>query len=113
MFLSLHRAGTVWVIQEMSNKDDPFTKTMGAKMGEQLRTVREVARVLHVRDKQVRQWVTTGELAVINLGDEQRSNYRISEQDLQAFIASRRVVKEQPQKRSRPSKINPELKRWF
>lgn len=82
-------------------------------MSEQLRTLREVARVLHVRDKQVRTWVKTGELPVINLGDARRSNYRVSEQDLQAFIAARRVVQEPSKKVSRRAKINPDLKRWF
>ncbi len=49
-------------------------------------TVNEVAQMLRVSERQVRNWVERGELKVFRIG---KRGYRISETDLNAFIAQR------------------------
>lgn len=49
-------------------------------------TVMEVAQMLRVSERQVRNWVERGELKVFRIG---KRGYRIAENDLNAFIAQR------------------------
>lgn len=66
--------------------------TMSSQSPNQLITIREAARLLKVGDRQVRAWIKSGELTVINLGDSARSKHRISQAELQRFLASRTVT---------------------
>jgi phage antirepressor YoqD-like protein len=78
---------------------------------EQLFTMRQVARSLRVGEKQVRQWIRAGELAVIDLGDVQRPKQRVLQADLQKFLESRRVVHQPPAPRTRSRPATG--KQWF
>jgi prophage regulatory protein len=49
-------------------------------------TVAEVANMLRVSERQVRNWVERGELKVFRIG---RRGYRIAESELNAFIERR------------------------
>lgn len=78
-------------------------------MPDEMLTIRQAARVLRVRDEQVRKWVRAGELSVIDLGDSRRSKQRIWSEDLRRFLESRRVqAKPQQPRGKRITKA-----RWF
>ncbi len=79
-------------------------------MPDEMMTIRQVARVLRVGDRVVREWIRSGELPVINLGDQNRSRHRIADSDLQQFIETRRVKKQPVTKARRKS---PTTARWF
>lgn len=51
-------------------------------------TVQDVAERFDVSIETVRRWIRSGELPVLDLGGP-RLGYRISEQDLAAFVAAR------------------------
>ncbi|MDP9363134.1 MAG: helix-turn-helix domain-containing protein [Chloroflexota bacterium] len=51
-------------------------------------TVSEVAERLKVTPLTVRRWIKSGELIGVQLGD--RAGWRISEEDLEAFLEARR-----------------------
>ena len=53
-----------------------------------LLTVRDVATKLRVTEPTVREWITSGQLAAIELGG--RTGYRITETDLEAFMLKRK-----------------------
>ena len=53
-----------------------------------LLTVRDVATKLRVTEPTVREWITSGQLAAIELGG--RTGYRITETDLAAFMLKRK-----------------------
>lgn len=55
-------------------------------------SIRQVARMLRVGDREVRRWIRAGELTVVNLGNADRAKHRVSQQDLDKFLESRRVV---------------------
>jgi len=82
-------------------------------MPNDLFTIRQVARKLRVGEKQVRQWIRAGELAVIDLGDVQRPKQRISEADLQKFLESRRVVKEPATPSTNRGRKTTSGRQWF
>lgn len=52
-----------------------------------LLTAEDVARIMKVHIRTVRQWVSSGELEVIQIG---KSDYRITRADLNKFIEERR-----------------------
>lgn len=79
-------------------------------MPDEMMTIRQVARVLRVGDRVVREWIRSGELPVINLGDQNRARHRISDSDLRQFIETRRV-KQQPVVKAR--RKSPTTARWF
>lgn len=56
----------------------------GTYMEERIYLVAEVADKLHVNAKTVRTWIQRGDLVAIRIGRE----WRIREQDLQAFISA-------------------------
>jgi len=56
---------------------------------EQWHTVQDVVNILQVHEQTVRRWIRTGELPAYALGD--RAGYRISPDDLRAFLERRRV----------------------
>jgi excisionase family DNA binding protein len=82
-------------------------------MPNDLYTIRQVARQLRVGEKQVRQWIREGELAVIDLGDVQRPKQRISQLDLQKFLDSRRVVKEKAVPSANRGRKASQGRQWF
>jgi excisionase family DNA binding protein len=55
----------------------------------QFLTVAQVCERLQVTPNAVRRWLTSGQLGGVRLGGK-RTGWRISEDDLQAFIAMRR-----------------------
>lgn len=55
-------------------------------------SIRQVARMLRVGDREVRRWVRSGELKVVNLGDSSRAKYRVSQQSIDEFLESRKVI---------------------
>jgi excisionase family DNA binding protein len=82
-------------------------------MPNDLFTIRQVARQLRVGEKQVRQWIRGGELAVIDLGNSQRPKQRISQDDLRKFLESRRVVKRQAAPSGNRGKKASQGRQWF
>lgn len=52
-------------------------------------TVVDLVNELQVHEQTVRRWIKTGELRAYALGD--RAGYRVSAEDLQAFLEQRRV----------------------
>jgi excisionase family DNA binding protein len=57
------------------------------------RTPPAVAEILGVNPERVREWIRVGELRAANLGDGSRPRYRISQADLDEFLASRSNIK--------------------
>jgi excisionase family DNA binding protein len=57
---------------------------------EKMLSVQDVVERLGVHEQTVRRWIKSGELVAYALGD--RAGYRVSPQDLQAFLDRRRVV---------------------
>ena len=55
----------------------------------ELLTVGEVAALLRITDVTVRRWIQRQELSAINLGGQQRPEYRIRRTALDEFIAGR------------------------
>jgi excisionase family DNA binding protein len=82
-------------------------------MSDDLYSIRQVARMLRVGDKQVRKWVRSGDLPVIDLGDASRSKHRVSSHDLQKFLDARRVVAKPVVASGRSVKKSPAGKRWL
>lgn len=76
----------------------------------EMMTIRQVARLLRVGDRVVRAWIRSGELAVINLGDPRRARHRVSDHDLQKFLATRRVEHKPASPAARKSATRA---RWF
>jgi len=79
-------------------------------MSEPMMTIRQVSKLLRVGDRVVREWIRTGQLPVVNLGDSRRGKHRILSEDLQAFIAQRRVVTTRDQE---PRRKHNTKARWF
>jgi len=82
-------------------------------MPDDLYTIRQVARLLRVGEKQVRIWIRKGELPVIDLGDVGRPKQRISNQDLQKFLQSRRIVKDGPGSAHNVRRKPSHTRHWF
>lgn len=82
-------------------------------MSEMFFTVRQVARLLHVGDRQVRQWVQRGELTAVNLGDVSRPKHRVQSSELQRFIESRRVTVPSEKSSGAARKKSHAGRRWF
>ena len=53
-------------------------------------TVGEVANGLEVHEQTVRRWIKTGQLPAYKPGGSPRGPWRIDEDDLESFLASRR-----------------------
>jgi excisionase family DNA binding protein len=53
-------------------------------------TVQDLVQELQVHEQTVRRWIKSGELPAYALGD--RAGYRVSREDLDAFMARRRVT---------------------
>ena len=60
---------------------------------ERLLTVEEVAMRLQVNEQTIRRWLRDGEMSGVPFGG--RTGWRVSEDDLVAFLASRREEAEQ------------------
>lgn len=58
-------------------------------MTERLLTTQDVADRLQVKERTVRDWIRSGELPAFDLGQ----GYRISEEDLEAFLEGRKRTK--------------------
>ncbi len=58
------------------------------KMVDRIYTIEEVAEVLHIKPRTVRQWITDGKIKAFKMGD--RGLIRVHEEDLQAFIDQER-----------------------
>lgn len=54
-------------------------------------TIEEVAEVLKVHDRTVRRYIKAGDLKAVNLGSAGQPNWRIQEDDLMAFLESRKT----------------------
>ena len=63
---------------------------------EQLLTVEQVAERLQVNEQTVRRWLREGELTGIPFGG--RTGWRMSEEDLQAFLDRRRTTEDSTKK---------------
>lgn len=59
------------------------------RISDELLTVQEVAARMGVGDQAVRDWIAAGDLAAIKIGG--RTGYRISLDDLDAFLLRRRM----------------------
>src|SRR5262245_46356782 len=69
-------------------------------------TPREVAKLLRVSPEKALGWVHRGELRAVNVSDRARPRYRVSQDDLAAFLKGREV---QPQPvRPRQQRQEPE-----
>lgn len=55
-------------------------------------TVQDVVQELQVHEQTVRRWIKSGELPAYALGD--RAGYRVAREDLEGFMARRRVEEE-------------------
>jgi excisionase family DNA binding protein len=62
----------------------------GVSMDEQLLTVDQVAARLQVNEQTVRRWLRDGELGGVPFGG--RTGWRVTEEDLQAFLDRRRQM---------------------
>lgn len=82
-------------------------------MSDDLYSIRQVARMLRVGDKQVRKWIRSGALPVINLGDAERSKHRVSNSDLQKFLDARRVVAKPVTTGGRTAKKSSTGRKWL
>ena len=69
-----------------NNADVPATRRPARPLI--LHTVQQVADTLQVSDKQVRRWITSGDLIAHRFGRQ----LRIADADLRAFVARRRIV---------------------
>ncbi len=78
-----------------------------------LMTLRQCARLLHVRDSQVRTWITSGELAVIDLGTAGRKNWRIDPADVRVFLDRRKPPVPTPVSSGRRKSKADNRKTWF
>lgn len=54
-------------------------------------TIEEVAEVLKVHDRTVRRYIKAGDLKAVNLGSVSQPNWRVQEDDLMAFLESRKT----------------------
>jgi len=61
---------------------------------EKMLTVKQVADRLSVDERTVRGWIQKGELKAVNIGGRLRPEYRIRPDDLEAFIKSREIDKD-------------------
>ncbi len=66
---------------------------------EQLLTVEEVAARLQVNEQTIRRWLREGKLAGVPFGG--RTGWRVSEDDLRAFLDRRRMVEDSTKKSGR------------
>lgn len=71
---------------------------------ETMLTMREVARILRVRDQAVRSWVISGILPAIDVGAGTRRNIRISPNDIPTLLERLRVTPPPPPQR-RPRNV--------
>jgi excisionase family DNA binding protein len=62
-----------------------------AEDSDQFLTPRQVAKQLRVRVEKVVGWIRRAELRAVNVGDGIRHQYRVSRDDLQAFLNSREI----------------------
>jgi excisionase family DNA binding protein len=66
--------------------------------------IADIARILHVSRDTVRGWIGSGALSAINVGS-QKPRYRVSQEELDRFVASKTVVPvEGARRRSRVTK---------
>lgn len=63
------------------------------QQGEELLTIKQVARQVQVDDKTVRRWIKAGKLSAIELG----GRYRIAPADLRQFLEQHRKQAPPPQ----------------
>lgn len=59
-------------------------------MRRQFLTVGEVAKGLEVHEQTVRRWIKSGQLPAYKPGGSPKAPWRIGEDDLESFLASRR-----------------------
>jgi excisionase family DNA binding protein len=59
----------------------------------QLYTIEDVAKILKVHDRTVRRYMKSGELQGINLGTDDKPNWRFSEEDIKVYLEKRRTGK--------------------
>jgi excisionase family DNA binding protein len=79
---------------------------------DRLKTIRQTARYLRVRDSDVRAWVRSGELQTVDLGNGSTSKVRVTPEALASFLASRTITKPSPQRSTkRPAALS--QKKWF
>ena len=67
----------------------------------------EIAELLRVNPDKVRGWIADGHLRAVNISDGSRPRYRVSQDDLDAFLAVRSTTKppKRKQERRRPENV--------
>jgi excisionase family DNA binding protein len=67
----------------------------------------EISKLLRVSPEKVLGWIRRGELTAIDVGDGKRSEYRVHQEDLSAFLARREVKPPPPYQRRKPRRPAP------
>ena len=80
------------------NSDETDIPDCTRQMTEQLLTLSEVAHLLRISTRHLRDLASAGEIAFINLGTKNRFTMRFRQTDLDAFIEAR-IVHMQPKSR--------------
>lgn len=67
----------------------------------------EIAKLLRVSPGKVLAWIRQGDLKAVDVGEDKRSGYRVHQEDLSAFLASREVKPPPPHQRRQSRRPSP------